>query len=372
VKIGRLALPNRIAVAPMTRHRAEADGTPNALMLRHYVQRASAGLIITEGVHPSPRSRGYFYTPGIWCDKHQEAWTSIARAVHEAGGRMFMQLMHNGRIAFRETIPGSLEPVAPSAVQPDALFRGYSYRCPRPRQSYETPRPLTTAEVRETIEEYRVATIRAFEAGFDGVEVHGSSGYLPNQFLASNTNLRTDEYGGSVEARCRFVIELMETLAAVDGPDRIAIKVAPSFRFNDVHDADPRGTYHYLLEKLAALKLAYLHVSDHEEYYSYPFDGLLLAHEHYPGKIVASNGFNRKTGARAVARGLADVIAFGKAYIANPDLVERVMLGAPWAEPDPATLYTQGAQGYTDYLSLVEGWVSPGPIADPMRSSGTK
>ena len=351
-RIGRLTLPNRIVMAPMTRHRAGLDEVPNALMRDYYVQRASAGLIITEGTHPSAQGRGYFHTPGLYTKEQAAGWEAITGAVHAAGGRIFVQLMHAGRIAFRETIPDGSLPVAPSAVLPDPEYRGYSYACPRPKRHYDTPRALTTEQVVATIADYRCATELARAAGFDGVEIHSASGYLPHQFLASNTNRRTDRYGGDAAGRCRMVLELMEAVAGVAGPDFVGLKVAPSFRFHDVQDADPVGTFSYLLPRLNEIGLAYLHVAEHDDYYSYPFDGLALARALFDGPVIASAGFTRKTGARAIAAGLADLVAYGSAYIANPDLVERIAAAAPLATPNPATFYTQDAEGFTDYPSM--------------------
>ena len=349
LRIGRLNLPNRFVMAPMTRHRAGLDAVPTEMMRDYYVQRASAGLIVTEGTHPSAQGRGYFYTPGLYTDEQVAGWRRITDAVHAAGGRIFVQLMHAGRVAFRETIPDGSLPVAPSAVIPDPDFRGYSYSCPRPRRHYDMPRALETDEVVATIDDYRRATERALAGGFDGVEIQGASGYLPHQFLASNTNRRTDRYGGDAAGRCRMVIELMEAVAHVAGPEFVALKVAPSFRFHDVQDADPVATFSYLLPRLNEIGMAYLHVAEHDDYYSYPFDGLVLARALFNGPVIASAGFTPKTGARAIASGLADLIAFGSAYIANPDLVERTAAAAPLATPDPATFYTQDANGYTDY-----------------------
>ena len=349
LRVGRLTLPNRIVMAPMTRHRAGPDEIPTEMMRDYYVQRASAGLIVTEGTHPSAQGRGYFHTPGLYTDGQVAGWKRITDAVHVAGGRIFVQLMHAGRIAFRETISDGSLPVAPSAVMPDPDYRGYSYSCPRPRRHYDTPRALETNEVVATIEDYRRATEHALAAGFDGVEIHGASGYLPHQFLASNTNRRTDRYGGDASGRCRMVLELMQAVAYVAGPEFVALKVAPSFRYHDVQDADPVATFSYLLPRLNEIGMAYLHVAEHDDYYSYPFDGLALARALFEGPVVASAGFTRKTAARAIASGLADLVAFGSAYIANPDLVERTAAAAPLATPDPATFYTQGATGYTNY-----------------------
>ena len=359
IDIGRLTLPNRMVMAPMTRHRAGLDEIPNALMRDYYVQRASAGLIVTEGTHPSAQGRGYFYTPGLYTQEQADGWAQITTAVHAAGGRIFVQLMHAGRVAFRETIPDGNLPVAPSAVMPDPDYRGYSYSCPRPRRHYDTPRALTTDEVVATIEDYRRATALAHAAGFDGVEIHGASGYLPHQFLASNTNQRTDRYGGDAAGRCRMVLELMDAVASVAGGAFVALKIAPTFRFHDVQDADPIETFSYLLPRLNDFGLAYLHVAEHDEYYSYPFDGLALARASFDGPIVASAGFSRKTAARAIAGGMADLVAFGAAYIANPDLVERTAAAAPLAVPDPATFYTQGAEGFTDYPPMESARTGP-------------
>jgi N-ethylmaleimide reductase len=256
LNVGRYALANRIVMAPMTRSRADDAGVPGELVPVYYAQRASAGLIVTEGTFPSPMGKGYVRTPGIHSDAQVAAWKKVTEAVHGKGSRIFLQLMHAGRISDPSFLPGRATPVAPSAVQP----KGASYT-DEGMKPFVTPRALETAEVAGVIEEYAQATRRALEAGFDGVELHAASGYLPMQFLSSGSNLRSDRYGGDAEKRVRFTVETLQAMSAAAGPDRVGIKISPEMAFNDITDGNPVETYTTLVRAIGDLGLAYLHVA---------------------------------------------------------------------------------------------------------------
>lgn len=342
VRVGRYTLNNRLAMAPMTRSRADDDGVPSDLVATYYGQRAGAGLIITEGVYPSAMGKGYVRTPGIHTAEQVEAWKAVTAAAHAGGARIFMQLMHSGRISHPSMLPGGALPVAPSAIQP----KGQAWT-ENGLQDFVTPRELTRAEIAGVVEEYRQATRLALAAGFDGVELHAASGYLPEQFLSSGSNQREDEYGGSVENRTRFVLEVLAAMAAEAGGDRVGIKISPEMNFNDIHDAAPEETYTYLVKQLRELKLAYLHVA----LFGASTDYHALLRPHFEGAYLIGGGLDQTSAEALVASGRADATVFGTAFLANPDLPERFR-GAPLNVPDKATFYTPGAQGYTDYPVL--------------------
>lgn len=360
VRIGDLELPNRIFMAPLTRNRARDDRVPTDIMRTYYAQRASAGLIVSEGIHPSAMGCGYGFVPGLYTRAQVDGWKPVTAAVHAAGGRIFAQLMHNGRLTFPEFLPDGATPVAPSAVQPDPAFRGYTVNIPRPKRPYGVPRALEIDEVPCVVDEFRQATANAFEAGFDGVEIHAASGYLPMQFLSSNTNLRQDRYGGSVENRARFLMELVEAMSAVRGAARVAVKLSPGFRFHDVHDADPVETYSHVSRQLSGRGLAYLHVTDTGEYYGSGFDVLATVRPLYDGMLLASSGYTRDSGESILGAGRADMIGYGTGFIANPDLPERFRRNAPLQAANPETFYTQGPDGYIDYPFLGKAAVREG------------
>lgn len=349
IDLGELELPNRILMAPLTRNRARLDRVPTEIMQVHYAQRASAGLIVSEGIHPSAMGCGYDYTPGLYTAPQIDGWRAVTDAVHAQGGRIFAQLMHNGRLSFSNLLPDGAQPVAPSAVAPDPNFRGTTVNIPRPYRPYEVPRALETDEVVAVIEEFRIATVNAFAAGFDGVEIHGGSGYLPMQFHSSNTNVRNDRYGGSVANRCRFMMELVEAMSSVRGPGRIAVKLSPGFRFHDIHDADPVETYSWLARHLSGRGLAYLSVTDTGEYYGSGFDVLGTVRPLFDGVLMAASSYTKARGNADLREGRADMIGFGTGFIANPDLPLRFLHDLPLQQADAATFYTQGAEGYIDY-----------------------
>lgn len=347
ITIGGFEAANRIAMAPMTRQRAYLDGTPTEQMIKYYAQRASAGIIITEGAQPSLMGQGYLFTPGIHEQDHIDGWRKVTDAVHEAGGRIVCQIMHVGRVADPMTLPGRVAPYSASDVQPTVHSRNLLKRSPRVMRPYPKPQAMTCEQIRTTVEEYRHATACAREAGFDGVQIHGSSGYLPHQFLADNTNLRTDQYGGSVENRCRFLLECIDAMLSVKGPEFLSVKISPFLTFHDVHLDDPVATYSYLAKFLSG-KLAFLEVRTEEG----SVESLALIRENFDGPIVATGGFTKETASHRIQDGWADMVAFGRPYIANPDLVERLRRDAPLNEGDRATTYTQGEEGYTDYPTL--------------------
>ncbi|HRZ07929.1 MAG TPA: alkene reductase [Candidatus Competibacteraceae bacterium] len=342
VRIGRLTLPNRLVMAPMTRSRADDAGVPSDLAATYYAQRASAGLIISEGVYPVAMGKGYVRTPGIESD-HVAAWTRVTEAVHARGGRIFMQLMHCGRISHPSLLPGSAPPVAPSAIKPAGqTWTGAGM------QEFVTPRALTVAEIAGIVEDYRQATRRALAAGFDGVELHAASGYLPEQFLSSGSNQRDDEYGGSAANRSRFILEVLAAMAAEAGSDRVGIKISPEMGFNDIVDAAPEETYTYLVDQLRNLKLAYLHVA----LFGAKTDYHALLRPRFNGAYLIGGGLDQAGAEALITDGRADATVFGTAFLANPDLPERFRQGAPLNAPDKATFYTPGEQGYTDYPAL--------------------
>lgn len=343
VQIGRYTLPNRLVMAPMTRSRADDNGVPSDLVVTYYAQRASAGLIITEGVFPSAMGKGYVRTPGIATDEQIAVWKKVTEAVHAKGGRIFMQIMHCGRISHPSMLPNQAQPVAPSAIKAAGqTWTGAGM------EEFITPRELTLDEIAGVIDEYRLATRRAIDAGFDGVELHTASGYLPEQFLSSGSNQRKDQYGGSVENRARFVLEVLAAMVAEVGGDRVGIKISPEMGFNDITDVNPQETYTYLVDQLRDLNLAYLHVA----LFGAKVDYHALLRPRFNGAYLIGGGLDQ-TGAEAVISDKrADATVFGGAFLANPDLPERFLQGAPLNTPDKNTFYSPGAEGYIDYPSL--------------------
>tara|TARA_B100000678_G_scaffold235707_1_gene205147 strand:+ start:6221 stop:7378 length:1158 start_codon:yes stop_codon:yes gene_type:complete len=345
LETGDLQLRNRIAMAPMTRHRCELDGTPTDLVVEHYRQRAAAGLIVTEGIYPCDMGRGYLFTPGLVTDRHIEGWKRVTDAVHAEGGTIFAQIMHVGRLSDPLMLPNGSQPLAPSAVRPDPTSRAYTINCPRPRRPYPAPKELTVRQVEQVVDDFRACAINAREAGFDGVEIHAASGYLPMQFLCTNTNRRTDRYGGNVPGRARFLLDCVDAIAQATGPQFVAVKVSPGWEFHDVRDEDPLATYTYVAQALSERDIAYLQVGN----YGMDWDVLGAMRKAYRGTLMAVAGFDRRSAASAIAAGRCDMVAFGQAYIANPDLEARLRKGLPLTRPDVSTFYTQGEQGYSDY-----------------------
>ncbi|MFZ5556130.1 MAG: alkene reductase [Pseudomonadota bacterium] len=345
VTIGRYPLKNRLVMAPMTRSRADDNGVPSELVPTYYAQRAGAGLIISEGIYPSPMGKGYVRTPGIHSDAQVAAWKKVTDAVHAKGGLIFAQIMHAGRISDPSFLPGGATPVAPSAVRPN----GQSYT-DEGMKPHVTPRALALEEIPGVIAEYAQATRRALEAGFDGVELHGASGYLPMQFLSSGANRRTDRYGGSAENRARFIVETLRAMVTVAGADRVGIKLSPEMAFNDITDANPAETYAALVTAISSMGLAYLHVTP----YGKDVDYHALLRPLFHGPYLAGAGLTQASAERLLQKGTADAAVFGTLFLANPDLPERFRRGAALNAPDQSTFYSPGPMGYIDYPTLAQ------------------
>ncbi len=349
LQLGDIALGNRVVMAPMTRSRAGADAVPTPIMVEYYRQRASAGLIVSEGIAPSRHGIGYCRTPGIYNEAQARVWREVTGAVHAAGGRIVAQLMHCGRVGSRLNKAPDAETVAPSAVR----AAGRIFTDVAGMQEQDVPRALSLAEIRGVVDEYGAATRLALAAGFDGVELHCTSGYLPMQFMATNSNLRTDAYGGAVQNRVRFVIEALEAMTH-EARGRVGMRICPGNPFNDVLDPDPAVTYEALLAGSAHLQLAYLHVirSPLRE-----LDAFALARRHFGGPLVLNDGFDGATAAQALAGGRGAAVSFARHYIGNPDLVHRLREGLPLAGFDAKSLYTPGQAGYVDYPCIDSGSV---------------
>jgi 2,4-dienoyl-CoA reductase-like NADH-dependent reductase (Old Yellow Enzyme family) len=342
IKVGDLQLPNRIFMAPLTRCRASAGRVPNALMRDYYVQRASAGLILSEATSVDPMGVGYPDTPGIWSPEQTEGWKAITSAVHAAGGHMFLQLWHVGRVSDPFYLDGAL-PVAPSAIAP-----GGHVSLMRPKKPFVTPRALAIDEIPGIVHAYRRGAENALAAGFDGVEIHGANGYLLDQFLQDSTNHRADEYGGSIENRARLMLEVADAVISVWGASRVAMHLAPRGDAHSMGDSNPAATFGYVATNLGKRGLAFICARE-------SIHGHRLGPElkrAFGGLYVANEAFTRETAEHAVASGEADAVAFGKAFIANPDLPRRIALNAPLNTPDQNTFYASGPHGYTDYPAL--------------------
>jgi 2,4-dienoyl-CoA reductase-like NADH-dependent reductase (Old Yellow Enzyme family) len=343
LKAGALELPNRVVMAPLTRTRATPDGrVPVPLMAEYYRQRASAGLIITEATSVDPMGVGYPRTPGIWSDEQTDGWKQVTKAVHEAGGRIVLQLWHVGRISDPLYLNGTT-PVSASAVQP----KGH-VSLVRPEKAYVTPRALELDEIPSVIAAYKKGAENAKKAGFDGVELHGANGYLLDQFLQDTTNKRTDKYGGSIENRARLMLEAVDAAAEVWGADRVGLHLAPRADSHDMGDSDRLATFSYVAREARKRGLAFLCAREARKDDSI---GPRLKDE-FGGVYIVNEGFDKTSAERALKDGIADAVAFGKPIIANPDLVERFRTGAPLNEWNAATFYAPGAEGYTDYPAL--------------------
>jgi N-ethylmaleimide reductase len=341
LRVGNMELDNRIVMAPMTRSRADDEGVQPPYAAAYYAQRASAGLIITEATNISPMAKGYVRTPGIYTDAQIESWRSVTDSVHARGGKIFMQIFHTGRIALPDFLPGNTQPVAPSAVRAN----GKNYT-DEGMKEFVTPREITREEIAQTVKDFANATGNAITAGFDGVELHSASGYLVQQFLTTNVNLRTDEYGGSIENRTRFLFAVLDAMIQAIGSQRVAVKFSPQIVFNDIEERDAAEVYPYILKHLSDKNLAYVQITDGT---SSGWHAKLRPH--YKGVYFANGGFTGENGAKLLAQGGAGAIAFGTKFLANPDLPERFRRGAHINEPDKSTFYTPGERGYTDYPS---------------------
>lgn len=342
LQVGELTLPNRILLAPLTRARAGLARQPNALMAQYYTQRASAGLMLTEATSVTPMGVGYANTPGVWSKEQVEGWKLTTRAVHEAGGRIFLQLWHVGRISDPLFLNGEL-PVAPSAVKPAGHVS-----LVRPQKEFVTPRALDRAELPAIIEAYRQGAQNAQEAGFDGVELHGANGYLLDQFLQDSTNQRTDDYGGSIENRARLMLEAVDAAISVWGPGRVGLHLAPRGDAHDMGDSDPLATFSHVAKEVGKRGIAFICAREHQG------EGRIgpQLKAAFGGVYIANEKFTLETANQAIAGGEADAVAFGVPFLANPDLPRRFSLKAPLNAPDPSTFYADGPHGYTDYPFL--------------------
>jgi 2,4-dienoyl-CoA reductase-like NADH-dependent reductase (Old Yellow Enzyme family) len=344
IQLGDLHLPNRVIMAPLTRLRGTVDHVPTPMIAEYYAQRASAGLIISEGTPVDPLGVGYPQVPGIWSKEQTEAWKPITRAVHNAGGRIFAQIWHVGRISDPSYLNGQL-PVAPSAI----AATGHVSLI-RPEKSFVTPRALLLDEIPGIIEAFRRGAENAQAAGFDGVEIHGANGYLLDQFLQDGSNHRTDEYGGPIENRARLHLEVTDAAISVFGAGRVGMHLAPRSGVHGISDSNLKATFGYLATELGKKKIAFLCAREHVAADSI---GPCLKKD-FGGIFVANEALDQKTGQALLDEGKADAVAYGKLFIANPDLPVRFAKGAPLNAPDPKTFYAHGPQGYTDYPALQE------------------
>ncbi|MCF7749963.1 alkene reductase [Bacillus subtilis subsp. subtilis] len=349
-RLGAIAVANRIAMAPLTRNRAIEGRVPNPLAIQYYEQRASAGLLIAEATQISPLGQGYLDTPGIYSQAQIDAWKKVTAAVHARGGRIVLQLWHVGRISHTSLLPDGEVPVAPSALAAKAkTFTSKGF------EDVSVPRALELSEIPALIQDYRQAARNAITAGFDGVEVHAANGYLIDQFLRDGSNQRTDEYGGSIENRTRLLDEVVRAIASEIGPERTGVRLSPVTPANDAYDSQPQPLFERAVERLDAIgPLAFIHVIEGAT--GGPRDNIAFDYPalraKFSGAWIANNGYDKASAEAAIASGYADVIAFGRPFIANPDLVERLRLGVALSELDPATLYGGGSKGYTDYPSV--------------------
>lgn len=344
IKVGNMELNHRLAMAPMTRSRTQEDGTPGELEAQYYSQRASLGLLITEGAQPSDDGQGYLWSPGIYTEQHIEGWKKVTDSVHQAGGYLYIQLMHVGRMSHPENTPHHRQPVAPSAIAP-----GVDMFTAKGMQNIPVPRALSKEEIQTTIQEFRQAAAAAIAAGADGVEIHGANGYLINQFLGENSNTRTDEYGGSIENSARFAIEVAQAIVDEIGADKTGFRISPHTPLGGIEEGEQGpDLYRYLTTELAKLNLAYLHMmhlgneellKDIRSIWTNPL-------------LVNRAGRTLENISTDLDNGLADLVPVGVWALANPDLVERLQTGAPLNEANPATFFGGGSEGYTDYPTL--------------------
>lgn len=339
LQLGAVTLKNRIVMAPLTRSRSGADRVPNDLMATYYRQRAGAGLIISEATSVMPMGVGYADTPGIWSDAQVEGWKKVTKALHDAGGTIFLQLWHVGRISAPLFLDGRT-PVAPSAIRPDGHVS-----LVRPKQEYVTPHALTIDEIQEVVEAYRTGAENALKAGFDGVEIHGANGYLIDQFLQDSTNRRGDEYGGTIANRTRFLNQIADAVIGVWGADRVGLHLSPRADAHDMGDSDPQALFTQIARDMAERGIAFLCLRE------YVAEDSLLPQirDAFGGPVIANEGMTPELARKLIAEGRADAVAFGRDFIATPDLVSRIRDGLPLNAHEPETFYRGGAEGYTDY-----------------------
>ena len=362
-RLGPFTLPHRIVMAPLTRSRARQPGNvPSSLAACYYAQRASAALIVSEATQVSMQGQGYAWTPGIHSHEQVEAWHRVTKAVHQANGLIFNQLWHVGRISHPALQPDNMLPVAPSAIIPVGKAFIENERGEGELVPFVRPRALNIEEMPYIVRQYERAARNAQTADFDGVEIHAANGYLLDQFIETGTNRRTDAYGGPVENRARLLFEVAEALMPIWGPDRIGVRLSPMGKLNDIHDDNPEATFGYIAERLSDYGFAYLHMvnpameqmQNGQEPDPRALKMVNLIRKKYRGTLIVAGGFGADTAAQWLREGKADLIAFGRKFIANPDLPERIRLGAPLNTDDPTTYYGGGEKGYTDYPSLAQ------------------
>jgi N-ethylmaleimide reductase len=355
-KIGPLTLQNRLVISPMTRSRAIGN-VPNDLMVEYYKQRATAGLVITEGTSPSPNGLGYPRIPGAYSDAQVAGWKKVTEAVHAGGAKIFLQLMHTGRIGHPNNLPAGARVVGPSAV----VAAGEMYTDAEGPKAHPVPEAMTETDIKVAIGEYVQAAKNARAAGFDGVELHGANGYLLEQFIRPNSNQRTDAYGGGIERRARLVLEVVKAVADAIGKDRVGIRLSPYGVFNDMpHHPEMEADYTYLAKELSKLGILYVHLVDHSAIGApaVPQSIKDIFRKEFKGTLILSGGYDAARAEADIAAHEADLIAVGRPFLANPDLIHRWKTGAPVNAPDPNTFYTPGPKGYTDYPVLTKEPVS--------------
>ncbi|MEM8778183.1 MAG: alkene reductase [Cyanobacteria bacterium P01_G01_bin.49] len=352
-QLGNLDLPSRIIMAPLTRMRAGKGNVPQPMNAEYYRQRSSAALIITEATQISPQGVGYPYTPGIHSPEQVEGWKLVTDAVHKEGGRIFLQLWHVGRVSHPSLQPNGMLPVAPSAIAPEGMANTY-----QGEQPFVTPRALETEEIPQIVQQYAQAADNAKKAGFDGVEIHSANGYLLDEFLQDGSNKRTDQYGGSIENRARFLMEVTEAVTNVWDSKSVGVRLSPSSTFMSMADSNPEALFGYVGEELNKFNLAYLHIVEprikgdkHDEDESNGL-GVKFFRPIFAGTLITAGGYKRETGNEILASGNTDLVAYGRLFIANPDLPKRFELEAPLNDYDRSTFYTQGKEGYIDYPTL--------------------
>lgn len=351
--LGDLALKNRIVMAPMTRSRATGN-IPNELMATYYGQRAGAGLLITEGTAPSPNGVGYARIPGNYSEEQKEGWKKVTQAVHQKGGKIFLQLMHTGRVSHPLNMAAGTKILAPSAV----AMSGEMYTDQKGPQAYPVPAEMSLKEIEQAQAYYVLASINAIAAGFDGVELHGANGYLIDQFINTASNKRSDAYGGSIESRSRFAIETAKKVAEAIGPDKVGIRLSPYGVFNDMEIFEGlEDTFEYLATELGKIRLTYIHIVDHSSMGAPTVEASVKTkiQNAFGGPIILSGGYDRKRAEADLEAGKGDLIAIGKNFISNPDLVHRLEQELDLNSFDPSTFYTPGEKGYTDYPFIQEG-----------------
>ena len=353
ISLGNLQLKNRVFMAPLTRNRAEPDGVPGTLASTYYSQRASAGLIVSEATQISPMGKGYINTPGIHTREQIAGWENIVQTVHEADGRIFLQLWHVGRISHNSLLPGNVSPLAPSPITAKSqtvIESGFV--------DVSEPRAMTPADIRQTIEDYRTAAANAKAAGFDGVEIHAANGYLIDQFLQTKSNIRTDDYGGVVSNRVRFLREVVEAVLGIWESTRVGVRISPFGTFNDMGDENPEETFSHVVDVLNDFRLGYLHVVEASPGEAPEGERLTDLSKHlratWSGVYIVNGGYDAARGELAVSDNRADAVAYGRLFLANPDLPKRLRYGGPLNAPDPTSFYGGTEHGYIDYPTWVE------------------